>query len=507
MATGSSSSRLCFALDMVCRTISDWRRFANTLGLGGNLIRDLEENVKYNDLHEKINKCIVEKTETSVDADPDWFYWRNILLRIDEGLLVDDIEVKYPCLLQDDRIDLSSTAHKAFDDFGIIAHDANRKELFKKLATKPKDRIEICIGAGAQKMYAIKKTEDMSNIQESYFQKYNILEKIKKYDFSGKSNECKVLQTMYAWLQKNNDAGFAIKGYDVKQHVERITDNHCNETPYNDSYILTYSEKYNVIFYVETAPTDVKKSMRDNRLNIRHLRTSNECLDGNSFTFLPITLLTDPNAIKEIKCKTCIDLQLVVTAEIFSYPKLFDKWWEQISTEVKDIADEQKAKQDMSNDLLKSIIGFMAIAPFDLPNFTNAPDKQIKEAQKLVMLTPEQQEVIYSKKYRKVIKGSFGSGKTVTAQQLIKRVVSNLNDLEFVYYVYHEASGAYVEEMNKFIKSFDKQNVIACTISDLVGENKSLSSILQHFLQIHDGHKVHVFVEEYNAINIILNIF
>lgn len=98
-----------FIFDKICRTVSDWRQFAMVLGLEGNLIRELEENIQYLEIHEKINKCIDEKRETAVDKDPDWYFWRNILLEMDEGQLVDDIEDEYPYLLQDERIDLSST--------------------------------------------------------------------------------------------------------------------------------------------------------------------------------------------------------------------------------------------------------------------------------------------------------------------------------------------------------------------------------------------------------------
>jgi len=99
---------LRIVFDMMCCRIKDWRRFANTLGVD-YLIRDLVENEQYNDVHEKINQCIHERRETSVDADPDWLYWRHVLLQIDADDLVDAIEDAYPKLLEDDRIDLSNT--------------------------------------------------------------------------------------------------------------------------------------------------------------------------------------------------------------------------------------------------------------------------------------------------------------------------------------------------------------------------------------------------------------
>jgi len=497
-----STNPLRFVFDMMCCRIASWRQFANTLGID-YIIRDLVHDERYSDIHGKINKCIHEKRETSIDIDPDWLYWRHVLLQIGEKDLVDDIEDTYPYLVKDSQFHLSNTEHKAFEDFGVVAHDATEGELFEKLPNKLKEKIKICVGAGKIKTYAVKKIKDITTIQDAYFEKYKILKTIKIYNFStiGKREECMILQTMHAWLKKNNDNGFCVKGYDVKQHAQYFCEGYSNKTPIKDSYILTYSAKYHVIFYIDTEPTGIKKSMRENRLNIRHLCTTNQCLHGNPFVYIPITLC-DPNSLEHLNktiCKTCVDLQLVASAETFKNLELFEKWWQEISTDVKDITDELKGKIDLSGPFFKSVIGFMAVAPFDLPNFTNSPDKEIAEAQKLILLTPEQQDIIYSNDTRKIIKGSFGSGKTIAAQQLIKLVVYNLSDLEFVYYIFHETSSAYVLEMIKLVNTFKTKNVIACKISDLVDSDKSLSSVFQHLLQKHEGRTVHVFIEEFDG--------
>jgi len=62
----------------------------------------------------------------------------------------------------------------------------------------------------------------MDTIRNDYFEKYKSADKIKMCDFTntGNSTECKILQTLYQWLQKNKDDGFCVKGYDPKQHLE-----------------------------------------------------------------------------------------------------------------------------------------------------------------------------------------------------------------------------------------------------------------------------------------------
>lgn len=216
--------------------------------------------------------------------------------------------------------------HKAVADFGILAHDVGNTELFNKIPINQNEKIEIRLGAG--EMSKVKDIQDIPAIQDDYFEKYKLLENIKKYDFSnnGKNQECEILKTMYNWLQRNNDNGFCIRGYDVKKHLQTFCKNYNNATPYKDSYVLMYSEKNNVILYVDTAPIDIKKSMRDNRLNIINFRSANQCLDEIPFIYLPITLCNpkELEILDNILCKKCVDMGLVVSYEKFKDLKSFD---------------------------------------------------------------------------------------------------------------------------------------------------------------------------------------
>jgi len=142
---------------------------------------------------------------------------------------------------------------------------------------------------------------------------------------------------------------------------------------------------------------------------------------------------------------------------------------------------------------------YMAFDFFLLPSFTINPENEIKEVQKLIMLTPEQQDIVYSIKRHKVIKGSFGTGKTVVAQKILKLVANSSQRLETTYYIMHDSDSGFVKEMEKLATALNKENVTVCKRSDLVKETNSLSSILEHLLANNKGKIVHVFVEEFNA--------
>jgi len=125
-------------------------------------------------------------------------------------------------------------------------------------------------------------------------------------------------------------------------------------------------------------------------------------------------------------------------------------------------------------------------------------NQELEEAKKLIMLTPEQQRIIYSKKKHKVIKGSFGSGKTIIAQQIIKLVANSMSN-ELIYYLFHDTTSVYIQEMIKLAKQLNNNNIIACKMTDLVKDQITLSAVLSYLLNVNAGKTVHAFVEEFNG--------
>jgi len=423
--------------DMIYQQVCNWRRLGHFIGLEDHELNNIElDNTKK---EHRVESCISRKKEI-VGNPIGWFYWRNILLKIKEIDLVDDIEEKYPDLLKDKRIDISNVAHQALEEFGILAHDASRTEHFQKLPIKLKDKIKVCVGGGREKIFQIK---NMHTIQDNYFEKYKCVDHIKMYNFTniGIRNECAVLRTLYEWLQKNEDDGFCIKGYDAKRHLEFITDDYEHKNP-KESYILVYSKKHCCIFFIDTEPIEIKTSLRENRSNIRPIRSANQCLDDASFIFIPLTL-HDPNKhkIDDSICKACIDLQLVVSTDTFKDLNLFEQWWEKFSNEVEGMKSELEDRPDDSNNFFRNIMTYMAFDSFLLPSFTINKENEIKEVQKLIMLTPEQQDIVYSINRHKIIKGPFGTGKTVVAQKILKLFANSPQDKEKTYYIMHDTQG------------------------------------------------------------------
>jgi len=88
--------------DTLSMRLRDWKPLARVLGFEEYISREIEGNDKYKTcLQEKVYRCIKKVKSTS----PDWLYWKDILLKIDEKDLIEDIERLYPDLPKDKRID------------------------------------------------------------------------------------------------------------------------------------------------------------------------------------------------------------------------------------------------------------------------------------------------------------------------------------------------------------------------------------------------------------------
>jgi len=90
---------------MICQRVCNWRKLGHFIGLESHELNIIE--IDYAKNYERVETCMSRKKEI-VGNPIGWFYWRNILLKMKEIDLVDDIEENYPNLLKDKRIDISN---------------------------------------------------------------------------------------------------------------------------------------------------------------------------------------------------------------------------------------------------------------------------------------------------------------------------------------------------------------------------------------------------------------
>jgi len=374
-------------IDEICIRVCNWRRFARSIGIEEVYLENICEN--YRDKYERVYQSICHKKQSSEEVA--WSFWRSTLLLIGEGSIVDIIELTYPYLCLTSREDIHVCEDKE-EHLTIMSHHADRKDNFLLLPYDVKAKIPLYFGNGVSKWSRVRKRED---IHEVLFEKNEALLEVRKYNFSSKGNvECAVLRTLHEWLESNNDGGFAIKGYDVKQHLKHFTRDYSNENPYNDSYVLVYSLKYNLILHIDTNPTDLNEAIRRNVANIRYLRTMHHCLIGYTFHYCPITLYENDTNIESI-CAKCKGDGLISLKSNFENLSLVQTWWKRTKEENNNIKENQSNQnENIMNDLIKSIIGFMiGITSFKGLHTNNHPRFHLptkNNIENLTMVHPEQ---------------------------------------------------------------------------------------------------------------------
>ena len=90
-----------------------------------------------------------------------------------------------------------------------------------------------------------------------------------------------------------------------------------------------------------------------------------------------------------------------------------------------------------------------------LPAFTKEEEKLMKEA--LLLLTPEQIDILHSEEKHLILDGPYGSGKSIIGRTKAKMIADNLPESELLYYISFDSRSALpneIERNNPKIKIF-----------------------------------------------------
>lgn len=388
---------------------------------------------------------------------------------------------------------------------GILMHDAGRQKIYETKLIDQEVEISVNIGAANKKIIRWEKLSGLSKIQETYFTNYPTLKTTTTYDLSqdAVNRKCSILWSLHEWLHLNNDKGFLIKGYDVNKHFQLFTQGCMDNQSNAESCITLYSEKQNTILHIQIATGNILDSLVDNNRKIKYFRSLHTSSLNKSIVHIPVVLydsIVHASQIKKV-CQECVTLQLVVPCSAFEDQRKIEEWWGDINNTIEGMKYEltKTSTEGISSSLLSNIISFMALADFNLPSYTNFPKTQSQELTKLIMVSPEQQAIRYSNHKRIIIKGCYGSGKSVASQLRIKILLSTLKANELVYHICHDPNISFIEEMKTFANSLGNKKIIVCSSYDLVKNENKLSSILKALLKKHPKEVVHVVVEEFNG--------
>ena len=324
----------------------------------------------------------------------------------------------------------------------------------------------------------------------------------------------KVMRTLEKWCcdtTKNNKKGaLIIQNVDLLKQMSYLG---IQRKGFVDSEksscYLVYNCTENVILYLQLAKDvdnkgNMGKEMKRCRSNI-HLLVNlyrNE-LESSGVTIVGIIISNSETESLKLNCELCSIF--LVSMKVFENLDSCKFWWNQNSGWLKVDDLDQNQKEKCFSSFCSKMIGLMACTNCTwLPSFTTKFASQIKQA--CLILTPEQVEVIYYSKNHTILKGDFGTGKSIVLQKKLENLAKKISEDEIIYYInYDDKSNIFVGIKNFIEKACpNKSNKIQ--IWKNTGRQK-LSGIFQSILNKVDKriNSVHLFIDEYNGEDLSVN--
>ena len=140
----------------------------------------------------------------------------------------------------------------------------------------------------------------------------------------------------------------------------------------------------------------------------------------------------------------------------------------------------------------EKLIGCLAAAPYleNIPTFTDGTDKQMKHV--LMLLTHGQRDIVFSDKKHLIIRGPYGSEKSVVVLKKLEILLKDLEESkrkEVAYFIRHDS---------KSVLLTDIERIHDVKIHRHEGGNKS-SELTKDIFKESNTENVNLFVDEYDG--------
>ena len=398
--------------------------------------------------------------------------------------------------------------HQGVRGYHTFAHIKDADKVFEKINIINKELTNRMVRV-KMPTYEDEKTlfELKENLCEDYFKRYfekQAKEKPVVLPQVIPSNINKVVDTMESWCNDANEfsglKGVVIHSFDVSMYFDKCFYDKFNkerlckdlDMKYIPStpIIIVYNPKENVILLIrksekkslkkeiELCSSDVKMFMV---LYGDQLKRSNVKV---------VSLLARNLEVDEfINCKDCE--HSIVPVEILESYELFKVWWDSQINHYK-VKNTDEPDQDKVESFSAKFIGLVAAAQFfdKLPTFTKDPTEQMDHA--LLILTPEQKDILYSGEKHLIIKGPYGCGKTIVARKKLQMLSEGFTENginEIVYFICYDPRSALANEIGS------SPNVkVHCN-----KKGERLSKIIRDINKEVKNENVNLIVDEYDS--------
>ena len=315
------------------------------------------------------------------------------------------------------------------------------------------------------------------------------------------------VDTMERWCTDTNDMfdlkGLVIHSFDVSVYLgqwfhdtfqkERLfKDLDIKEFP-STSIIIVYNPKENVILLIrKSEKKDLRNQIELCSSDIKlFMLLFGEELKRNGVKVISL-LARNLEEGETMNCEGCE--HSIVSVEILESYELFKVWWD-IQVRHYKVKNTGELDKDKTFAFSAKVIGLLAAAQFvdNLPSFTEDPSEQMEHV--LIMLTPEQREILYSCDKHLLIKGPYGCGKTIIARkklQMLSEEFAKSKKNGIVHFICYDPRSSLVNEVRV------SDNVkVHCN-----KEGYKLSEIIKDISKEVKNENVGLIIDEYDSENL-----
>ena len=357
-------------------------------------------------------------------------------------------------------------------------------------------------------------------VRKFYTKDERFVEAILVPDFTKKEEPHEVLwnkiinlQIIKQWCSlSNNDLGLIIPNYNIvdhfdfydisKPHLQKALNIASIHLDNNRLLIFNASSKLLVVIRV-ASETQLKDEIDYCVIDINMLLLMfRDELEGSGVLVTGFVVYLGKNLHLESRCSKC--QHFIVTKEVFESVESINEFWNEykeqnIFKNIKaKLPEGDKGKEFMA--ISSKIIPYLASYQFRvgktplLPTLEKDATKNIVQAE--LLLDRYQMEIAHSMENRIILKGDYGTGKTIIFLKNIKILSSVVRDRESIYYINFQGRS---ELDGVVMKKFEG---LPQRINVLKGDSTLSNIIKSKILPIEEkaGTKVvHLFVDEYNT--------
>ena len=175
---------------------------------------------------------------------------------------------------------------------------------------------------------------------------------------------------------------------------------------------------------------------------------------------------------KKSKSLDCRCRNFLITRKGIVNIEFFMSWYKQKSKDF-DITSENCFEENIANEIFAKVVSCMGATKIHdtFPTFTTKKENQMKGA--LLLLTPEQIDILHSENNHIIIDGPYGSGKSIIGRAKIKAIAENLPKNELLlYYISYNSRSPLLNEMKRNYPKInicpDKEEQKGIKLSDMI---------------------------------------